>query len=175
MRDRSTARPNKVQSQLIAASLEGSFQTGRALFFCLRARAASQGQTNFLRLPSLRAPASGRGLSLAHSQFVAAVESIVIDRKSVRYRRLRRSVVNFSDRRVVYKDRRRSAASRQGMPYSTFKTSLALAGFIALCLAVGATGGAVTSTSVGTWYAALEKPAFNPPDWVFAPVWTSST
>lgn len=49
---------------------------------------------------------------------------------------------------------------------------LALAGFVALCLAVAAAGGAVTSTSVDTWYAALEKPAFNPPDWVFGPVWT---
>lgn len=49
---------------------------------------------------------------------------------------------------------------------------MALAGFIALCLAVAAAGGAVTATSVGTWYAALEKPPFNPPDWVFGPVWT---
>jgi tryptophan-rich sensory protein len=44
-------------------------------------------------------------------------------------------------------------------------------GFLILCLLVSAIGGAVTATSVGTWYQALAKPAFNPPDWVFAPVW----
>jgi tryptophan-rich sensory protein len=38
---------------------------------------------------------------------------------------------------------------------------------------VGALGGAITATSVGTWYQTLAKPWFNPPDWVFAPVWTT--
>lgn len=45
--------------------------------------------------------------------------------------------------------------------------------FLALCLAVSAVGGAVTATSVGTWYQTLTKPPFNPPDWIFAPVWTA--
>jgi translocator protein len=48
-----------------------------------------------------------------------------------------------------------------------------LFGFIILCLAVSGVGGAITATSVDTWYQTLEKPPFNPPDWVFAPVWTA--
>ncbi len=48
-----------------------------------------------------------------------------------------------------------------------------LAGFVALGLAVGAVGGVVTQTTVGGWYQTLAKPPFNPPDSVFAPVWTT--
>ncbi len=53
------------------------------------------------------------------------------------------------------------------------RDTVAFAAFLALCLAVSAIGAAVTATSVGTWYRTLAKPAFNPPDWLFAPVWTA--
>ncbi len=33
-------------------------------------------------------------------------------------------------------------------------------------------GGIFTASSVDSWYADLEKPFFNPPSWVFSPVWT---
>ena len=45
--------------------------------------------------------------------------------------------------------------------------------FLALCFAVSGISHVVTADSVGTWYAALNKPSFNPPNWIFAPVWTS--
>lgn len=45
--------------------------------------------------------------------------------------------------------------------------------FLAVCLGVSGIGGAITATSVGDWYQSLQKPPFNPPDWVFAPVWTT--
>ena len=47
---------------------------------------------------------------------------------------------------------------------------LGLIGLIVLCLAISGIGGAITATSVDTWYQALRKPPFNPPDCVFAPV-----
>ncbi|MGD9129136.1 MAG: tryptophan-rich sensory protein [Candidatus Woesebacteria bacterium] len=35
----------------------------------------------------------------------------------------------------------------------------------------GIIGSLATSSSVSTWYPKLNKPLFNPPNWVFAPVW----
>ena len=43
---------------------------------------------------------------------------------------------------------------------------------IIACLAAGAVGSIFTREAIPTWYATLEKPAFNPPNWLFAPVWT---
>jgi tryptophan-rich sensory protein len=48
----------------------------------------------------------------------------------------------------------------------------ALALFVAGCLLVGVVGGISTASSVGTWYPALNKPSWNPPKSIFAPVWT---
>lgn len=50
---------------------------------------------------------------------------------------------------------------------------LSLAGFLVLCLVVSGIGATITATTVRTWYPTLHKPPFNPPDWVFAPVWTT--
>ncbi len=44
--------------------------------------------------------------------------------------------------------------------------------FLALCAAAAGVGGALTAQSVTTWYQTLNKPSWNPPDWVFGPVWT---
>jgi len=37
----------------------------------------------------------------------------------------------------------------------------------------GLIGSVATFTSITTWYNTLVKPSFNPPNWIFGPVWTT--
>jgi benzodiazapine receptor len=45
--------------------------------------------------------------------------------------------------------------------------------FILLCQATGILGSAFTIRAIPSWYRNLNKPNFNPPNWVFGPVWTA--
>ena len=50
------------------------------------------------------------------------------------------------------------------------KRNRSLAVFILLVVGIGWAIGTVSLP--GAWYAGLQKPPFNPPNWVFAPTWT---
>ena len=43
---------------------------------------------------------------------------------------------------------------------------------VTLCLFVGFLSGFATQSSISGWYVTLNKPSFNPPNWIFAPVWS---
>lgn len=44
---------------------------------------------------------------------------------------------------------------------------------IAPVVLVSLIGSAVTTAQIPGWYAGLAKPSFNPPNWIFGPVWTT--
>ncbi|HWR00157.1 MAG TPA: TspO/MBR family protein [Candidatus Methylomirabilis sp.] len=43
---------------------------------------------------------------------------------------------------------------------------------IGVCEFVGVIGSVFTFEAIPNWYSTLQKPALNPPSWVFAPAWT---
>lgn len=55
-------------------------------------------------------------------------------------------------------------------PLSPARSSLALLGWLTLSLIAAGVGGLFLP---GEWYAALRKPVWNPPNWIFGPVWAA--
>lgn len=53
--------------------------------------------------------------------------------------------------------------------YRNPRALLLLAAFLVVVIGVG--GAIGVSTAPGEWYGGLNKPPFNPPNWIFAPVW----
>jgi translocator protein len=53
------------------------------------------------------------------------------------------------------------------------KKALRMLLFVLVCLLAGFIGSLFTTPAIPGWYAGLTKPSFSPPNWIFAPVWTT--
>lgn len=62
---------------------------------------------------------------------------------------------------------------RQIVRRSPVRSAAMLLGLLIACLVAGGLGSWATMPNIETWYEGLQKPAFTPPNWVFAPAWTT--
>jgi translocator protein len=53
-----------------------------------------------------------------------------------------------------------------------FRDAVALVVAVAIPVVGGAVVGLLTGPGASPWYQTIEQPPWNPPDWVFGPVWT---
>jgi tryptophan-rich sensory protein len=58
------------------------------------------------------------------------------------------------------------------MKPSLLPQCLGLAVIVIICFGAAGLGGLVTAPNIPNWYADLAKPTWNPPDWIFGPVWS---
>ncbi len=73
-------------------------------------------------------------------------------------------------RGVEVSQQARKALAGQGLKRS--QDFLSLGAALLLPLLAGGLGAVATNSSVSTWYRTLRKSPWNPPAWVFGPVWT---
>ena len=56
---------------------------------------------------------------------------------------------------------------------SLTRSLIGLGAWIGICFGAAFIGSIFTNPSLPTWYASLAKPSWNPPDWIFGPVWSA--
>jgi tryptophan-rich sensory protein len=55
---------------------------------------------------------------------------------------------------------------------TALRAGFGLVVFLAICFGAAGLGSALTGPAIASWYAALQKPSWTPPNWLFGPVWS---